>query len=152
MEWETWLRQQADIKIYALVETHWSFSNVYISGDWHITHSAEPGAKRCGVMVGVRKDCVELDSIKWRELIPGRLLHWRGAIGKQQFDIAAVCQTALGFVSGGKQVVLMKERKKLWNSLDSLLSGSEHHALSLSGGGRARNSCWLQGPLDGSGA
>ena len=96
LEWETWLRQQADIKIYALVETHWSFSNVYISGDWHITHSAEPGAKRCGVMVGVRKDCVELDSIKWRELIPGRLLHWRGAIGKQQFDIAAVCQTALG--------------------------------------------------------
>ena len=62
-------------------------------------------------------------SIKWREIIPGRLLHWRGTIGRQQTDIVALYQTAMGFVSGDKQDALMRERQKLWKSMDDLLSG-----------------------------
>ena len=121
-EWFAWLRQKPEVRIFVLVETHWSFSNSYISDEWHLTHSAKAAGKGGGIMIGVKKECVDLNSIKWREIIPGRLLHWRGSIGKQQVDIAAVYQTALGFVSGDQKSDLMKERHKLWAQLDNLMS------------------------------
>ena len=122
-EWFTWLRQMPEVKLFTMVETHWGFSNSYVSEGWHITHSGKASGKGCGIMIGIRADCVDQLSIKWREIIPGRLLHWRGTIGRQQTDIVALYQTAMGFVSGDKQDALMRERQKLWKSMDDLLSG-----------------------------
>ena len=122
-EWFTWLRQMPEVKLFTMVETHWGFSNSYVSEGWHITHSGKASGKGCGIMIGIRADCVDQLSIKWREIIPVRLLHWRGTIGRQQTDIVALYQTALGFVSGDKQDALMRERLKLWKSMDDLLSG-----------------------------
>ena len=73
-------------------------------------------------MIGVRSDLLAPDTTKWRAVIPGRLLHWRGQIGRRQMDILAVYQTAIAHVSGDQQQELMRQRHKLWKSMDDVLA------------------------------
>ena len=123
LEWFAWLRSQPQVRLFVLVETHWSFTSEYSSSGWRIIHSAKEGSKGGGVMIGVREDMIQEHSLKWRVLIPGRLLHLRVQLQRQQMDIVGVYQTAVSHVSGEQQRELLGQRKKLWNNLDALLAG-----------------------------
>ena len=99
------------------------FTSEYRSQGWHLIHSSKEGAKGGGIMIDVCEDLVRAEDIKWRVLIPGRLVHLRGLMGKQQMDVVGIYQTAVSHVSGDKQQELARQRKKLWSVLDNLLAG-----------------------------
>ncbi|CAE6920896.1 unnamed protein product [Symbiodinium sp. CCMP2592] len=123
IEWFAWLRLQPQVKLFVLVETHWSFTSEYRSHGWHLIHSAKEGGKGGGIMIGTREDMTKAEDIKWRVMIPGRLVHLRSVVGKQQMDVIGIYQTAVSHVSGEKQQELARQRNKLWHTMDNLLAG-----------------------------
>ena len=80
------------------------------------------GRKSAGILIGIRADLVEAETLKWQAIEPGRLVHARCQIGKQQVDIVAMHQHAMSHAAKEKQVELMARRHKLWNQLDVLLA------------------------------
>ena len=123
LEWFAWLRQMPEIGVFVAVETHWTFSNEYKSNGWLLIHSGQEGKRGGGILLGVREDLVVPNSLKWQALIPGRLLHARCTIGKQQFDIVGLYQHAMAHVAKEQQAELMSKRRFLWKTLDGLIAG-----------------------------
>ena len=57
-------------------------------------HSAAPKPKSGGVLFAIRSDLVDAASVRWSELVPGRLLHVRCQHNKQAVDFLTVYQRA----------------------------------------------------------
>ncbi|CAE7557903.1 unnamed protein product [Symbiodinium sp. CCMP2592] len=106
----------------ALQETHWSIQGEWQSGDWYLVHSPAPKPKQGGVLLGIRKDLLASTHYSWNELVPGRLLHWRGCIGKQACDIFNMYQHALTHKTEEQKQMTMKNRRGVWQQLDRALS------------------------------
>ena len=106
MELLAWLRSRKDISIIVIQETHWGFSNDWVQDEWHFTHSGMAKGKQGGVLVGIRKELADTQSISWTELEPGRLMHWRCFHGEQQLDVIALYQHALSFRTEEQRVQL----------------------------------------------
>ena len=122
MEWFAWLRQDPSI-VFILIETHWSFTNEYQAENWTLVHSGTEGKRGAGVMTGIRTDLVDTNTLRWRAVEPGRLLHVRCHIKRQQFDIVGLYQHALARVEQEKQAELMRKRARIWKQLDSTITG-----------------------------
>ena len=90
LEFQVWLRTKPDILVFTLQETHWSMTSEWSTEEWYIVHSSAAKPKQGGVMIGIRKQAVVQNSYSWAAVVPGRLLHWRGQLHKQQFDILAL--------------------------------------------------------------
>ena len=116
-----WLEQFPSLGFFALQETHWNFTGEWTAGQWHFCHTTSGQPRSGGILVGLSSACVDRESIRWQELIPGRLFHTRFYYNKQQFDIVTVYQHAFAFVSGEQKTELLRKRRKLWQSLDKLL-------------------------------
>ena len=115
------LQRNPRIKIMILVETHHSYSNEWVDGDWTFVHSPATSPKQGGILLGIRQDFCSRDTMRWQELVPGRLLHLRCfARDLQHLDVVAVYQHALPFGSDKLDVALAK-RKTLWGRIDKLL-------------------------------
>eukprot|EP00439_Symbiodinium_sp_Y106_P077393 s432_g16.t1 len=123
MEWFTWLRQDKSVGIFTIAETHWNFTNDYQKEGWLIVHSGMEGRKGGGVMVGVRADLVEANTMRWQVLEAGRLLHVRCQIRQQHYDIVTMYQHALAHLEQDQQKELMRKCRKLWKQAEALLSG-----------------------------
>ncbi|CAE7370346.1 unnamed protein product, partial [Symbiodinium sp. CCMP2456] len=122
LELQVWLRTKPEVGFFTLQETHWSAQGEWTSGDWYILHSAAPRPKHGGVMLGIRKSLLVDDHHSWNEIVPGRLLHWRGCIGKQQYDIFNLYQHSLSQHSDEQKQLLMQNRRGVWSKLDTALS------------------------------
>ena len=55
-------------------------------------HSAAAKPKTGGVLLAIKDDLVDSDSIRWNALVPGRLLHVCCVKGKQALDFLVVYQ------------------------------------------------------------
>ena len=106
-----------------LVETHWGFTNDYRAEGWLLVHSGQASKKGGGILIGVRQDLVDASTLKWQELHPGRMLHVRCTMQRQQLDVLGIYQHALAFVPKEQQLELMKQRRSLWTKLDKMLAG-----------------------------
>ncbi|CAE7805728.1 Pol [Symbiodinium sp. CCMP2592] len=122
LELQVWLKTQPSVGIIALQETHWSIQGEWQSGDWYLVHSPAPKPKQGGVLLGIRKDLLTSTHYSWNELVPGRLLHWRGCIGKQTCDIFNLYQHALAHKTEEQKQLIMKNRRGVWQQLDRALS------------------------------
>ena len=118
----TWLRQNPRIGIFMLQETHWGFSNDYVQDGWCICHSATTKGRNGGIMIGVRQDLTDASQIRWRAIEPGRLVHWRGPIGKQHVDLISIYQHALSYASTELKADLMQKRRSIWKKLDDCIA------------------------------
>ena len=117
------MRKHSEIGVFILVETHWSFTNDYQSEGWLLVHSGVPGKKGAGILVGIRSDLADRQDLKWHEVEPGRLLHVRCRIRKQQYDLLAVYQHALTRGDKEQQAETMKKCGSIWKKMDKTLSG-----------------------------
>ncbi|OLP92700.1 LINE-1 retrotransposable element ORF2 protein [Symbiodinium microadriaticum] len=102
-------------------ETHWSLQGEWTSGDWYILHSAALKPKQGGILLGIRKTLLNGDYHSWNEIVPGRLLHWRGHLGKQQVDLFNLYQHSLSHHSDDQKKAVMGHRKGLWQKLDKAI-------------------------------
>ncbi|CAE7331161.1 unnamed protein product, partial [Symbiodinium sp. KB8] len=115
------LKMHSGIKIMVLVETHHSYTNEWVDGDWTFVHSPAASPKQGGILLGIRRDFCTKETMRWQELIPGRLLHLRCfAKDLQHLDVIAVYQHALPFGAEALNASLVK-RKAMWGKLDKLL-------------------------------
>ena len=116
------LQRHRAIKIMILVETHHSYTNEWTDGDWTFVHSPAASAKQGGILLGIRRDFCHQATLRWQELIPGRLLHLRCfAQNLQHLDVVAIYQHTLPFGTEALDAAL-KKRKGLWSRLDAFLS------------------------------
>ena len=92
-----WLNQQINVKVLMLQETHWSDSRDWAADGWFFCHSASPKPRSGGLLIALKQDSFDHSSIRWQELIPGRLLHVRAYAGQQHLDLVNVYQHALPF-------------------------------------------------------
>ena len=117
-----WLRSKQEVQIFAIQETHWSKTLEWQQEGWSLFHSASGKGKQAGVLLGVRADVAQNADISWTEVIPGRLMHWRGYIGKQQLDILNLYQHALSFRNEEQKQSVMKQRQAVWKAVDKTLA------------------------------
>ena len=114
------LSQNPAVKIAVLQETHHTYTNEWRDGEWTILHSPTAKPKQGGIMILIRNDFCVQASLRWQELIPGRLVHLRCFAKAQHVDLVALYQHALPFGSELLAQALQK-RKVLWGRLDKLL-------------------------------
>ena len=115
------LRDNRDISIIILQETHWSFSGDWTDENWHFCHTATTRKGSGGILVGVRRDLANPEQIRWFEAEPGRLIQVRCFLGLQQLDIVGIYQHAL-LQTAGMTDAILDQRRKLLAKLDKLLS------------------------------
>ena len=106
---------------FVLQETHWGFTSDWSSDGWHFIHSAAAKPKTGGVLVALRTDLLSTDSIRWSELVPGRLLQVRCVHGRQALDILAVYQQVK--IRGDADAVKanLDRRAVVWRTLEKTL-------------------------------
>ena len=131
LQWFAWLKQDPSIGIFVLAETHWSFSGDYEANGWVLVHSGLDGKRGSGVLIGVRADLTDRASLKWDVLEPGRLLHVRCIVARQQFDSLGLYQHALAWTAQEQQDALMQKRSRIWKQLDAALAGFPFRRSSL---------------------
>ncbi|CAE7939773.1 Pol, partial [Symbiodinium necroappetens] len=122
LELQVWLKAKPEVGIFMLQETHWSLQGEWTSGDWYILHSAATKPKQGGLLLGIRKDLLAGDHHSWNEIVPGRLLHWRGHLGKQQVDLFNLYQHSLSYHNDDQKKTVMGHRKTLWQHLDKAIA------------------------------
>ena len=121
LELQVWLGTKPEVGFFMLQETHWSLQGEWTSGDWYILHSAALKPKQGGILLGIRKTLLNGNYHSWNEIVPGRLLHWRGHLGKQQVDLFNLYQHSLSHHSDDQKKAVMGHRKGLWQKLDKAI-------------------------------
>ena len=119
-EIRTLLGQHPEVKILVLQETHHDYQSEWTDGGWTFIHSPAKVPKQGGIMVGIRSDFSLQSTIRWQELIPGRLVHVRCYAQEQHLDVVGIYQHTLPF-GGSSLEAALKKRKTLWNRLDGFL-------------------------------
>ena len=115
-----WAKTSA-IDILLLQETHWSGSLEWQDDTWYCVHSAASKCRSGGVLVCLRRACVDVATLKWSELVAGRLLHVRGTIAGTPFDVLSVYQKVR--IAGSDEATQknLAERATVWRQLDKCL-------------------------------
>ena len=128
-----WAKVSA-VDILLLQETHWSQSSEWQDEEWFFVHSAASKCRSGGVLVGVRREKVDVHTLKWSELVPGRLLHVRGTLEGTPCDILNVYQKVR--VAGSDEEVQrnLAERAMVWRQLFRCLGGLPYRNLVLVAG------------------
>ena len=115
-----WAKTSA-IDILLLQETHWSGSMEWQDDTWYCVHSAASKCRSGGVLICLRRECVDVTTLKWNELVAGRLLHVRGTIAGTPFDVLSVYQKVR--IAGSDEAIQknLAERATVWRQLDRCL-------------------------------
>ena len=121
-EFLKYLEVVGDIGFFSLQETHWGFDSEWTAATWHFIHSTTGKQRSGGILVGLSSKYVEHSTIKWRDVIPGRLVHIRFTYKRQQIDLVVLYQHALSYSDGEQRKELMKHRTAVWGALDTLLT------------------------------
>ena len=116
-----WLEVAGNVGFFSVQETHWGLSSDWSTDSWHLVHSTTGHYRSGGILFGMRANLVQRESVKWREIVEGRLIQVRFVYKKQQFDVISIYQHAMTFSSNEQKSETMKRRKLLWDSLAKLL-------------------------------
>ncbi|CAE7466581.1 unnamed protein product [Symbiodinium sp. CCMP2592] len=119
-EIKLYLRQHPEVHILLLQETHRSNLQEWSEDGWTFVGSPCAKPRSGGVMLGIREDFCSRDTLRWQELVPGRLLQARCFAQGQHLDILGVYQHTLPFGSAELARVLQL-RWGLWDKLDTAL-------------------------------
>ena len=124
----------AQAMFFVLQETHWRHQLEWRAEGWLFMHSAAPKAKSGGVLFAVREKICEQPSLRWRELVPGRLLHVRFQAWKQQVDVLAVYQKVK--IRGSKLDLEknVRDRGTVWAQLRKCLASLPERAFAIVAG------------------
>ena len=74
------LRQHPEIQILILQETHRAHLQEWREGGWTCVNSPCDKRRSGGILLGIKEDFCERDTLRWQEIIPGRLRLHRGSI------------------------------------------------------------------------
>ena len=107
---------------FSLQETHWNFSSDWRSDGWLFVHSAAAKAKSGGVLFAIRSDLVDANSVRWTELVPGRLLQVRCLHNKQTVDFLTLYQHVKSRGDAAEQKANIGQRDGVWSALEKALS------------------------------
>ena len=107
---------------FALQETHWGFTADWRSDGWLFIHSAAGKPKTGGVLRAIRADLVTANSVRWAELVPGRLLHVRCLHGKQMMDFLTLYQQVKIRGDAAATKENLAQRDKTWMQLEKTLA------------------------------
>ena len=124
----------SDIEVLLLQETHWSQSSEWQDSDWYFIHSAASKRRTGGVLVGIRKSSVDESTLKWNELVPGRLLQVRGTLHGTPCDILNIYQKVRTAGSDEEIQLNLAERAKVWKKMAQCLGGLLYRNLVLMAG------------------
>ena len=122
LEWFVWLRTRPEIQVFALQETHWSGTREWSQEGWNLIHSAADKGRQAGLLFGVRADVASTQDATWAEVVPGRVLHWRGYVGQQQLDVVNLYQHAMSFKNEEQKQAIMQKRQQVWKAVDTTIA------------------------------
>ena len=105
------LQQHADIIL--VPETRWQYTNEWQDSDWCCIHSGDSASRGSGLLCMISRKLQKMQSIKWLDVIPGRILHVRLAFASRCVDFLGCYQFAMGHQQHRKQ-----ERQTWWTKLD----------------------------------
>ena len=113
-----WARQEGVDVLLLLQETHWSQAMEWQDENWCYVRSAAKKPRTGGVMAVLSRRSVDAGTLRWNELVPGRLLHIRCDLQGTPIDILNVYQKVR--VAGSEEMVQKNigERAHVWAQLD----------------------------------
>jgi len=107
-EIRTWASEQ-HIGIITLLETRWPWSSEWEDSSFLYIHSGVPGDRSCGILLMIAKWLCPSCSVRWKESIPGRLLHLQLRLQPRSMDFVACYQYCYN-----NQPNRLKDRKRWW--------------------------------------
>ena len=127
-ELKLWLLGQ-NLDLVILTETHWKFQSEWTDDHWLYVHTGIPTQPGGGILIMVSKRLCPSHSLRWAEVVPGRMLHVQLRFPQRHMDILACYQYTYS-----ANRLRMKERQEWWSSLDKYLGTlPRRHVLLLTG-------------------
>ena len=114
-ELRTWMFQN-NISVGVFLETHWQYTSEWSDDHWHYIHSGDPSFKGQGILVITNRHFCNAHNLKWRDIIPGRLLHVKFQCGERDIDTIACYQHTCKRTTANQ-----KDRDHWWQTLESTL-------------------------------
>lgn len=114
-ELKCWLFQQ-QIQVAVVTETRWSFCSTWSDTSWHHIHSADPDHRGSGVLILVARALCDASTLRWNDIVPGRLLHVRLHMSTRNIDILGCYQHVFARDKG-----CLQRRERFWTALDHQL-------------------------------
>ena len=134
-EFMIWLSQipaQNQPHIITIQETHWKHNAEWTSNGWYcISPGAAEKDRSAGLLTMIRIPGVQLQHIRFRRVLQGRLDHIRVELKGANLDILNVYQKAVSFSQSDDAYA---KRTSLWKSIALVLSGlPSRNLLSIQG-------------------
>ena len=76
----------------AIQETHWRGSWQFTKDGWHVISSGSSGEKGAGILIMVHANLCKPQQLKFKEVIPGRILHVRVPGNGHSLDVLSCYQ------------------------------------------------------------
>ena len=115
-------------------ETHWDQTLEWRDQNWCYIHSAASKPKTGGVMAMLSRRSITPESLRWSEIVPGRLLHIRCDMLGTPFDILNVHQKVRIAGSDAEIQKNLAERAAVWKQLERCLAGLPYRDVALVAG------------------
>ena len=112
-----------------IVETRWTYESEWSDPDFHYIHSGDKTHRGMGILCILSRKLCKADHLRWRVVVPGRLLHVQVQMHNRHLDLIGCYQHTQASHS-----VRQQERQQWWSQLDSLLHSLAHrNVLALTG-------------------
>ena len=112
-----------------IVETRWTYESEWADSLSHYIHTGDPSHRGMGILCILSKRLCKAEHIRWRVLLPGRLVHVQVQMHNRNLDLVGCYQH-----TRASHASRMQERTHWWNQLDSLLHSLAHrNVLALTG-------------------
>ena len=121
-----WALEQ-NISALALLETRWSWTGEWQDEHWTYVHSGDPSSRGSGILIMI---CRKLGSdLRWRECMPGRLVHVQLRLSPRYLDFLACYQ-----FSFQSNTTRQADRLRWWECFESVLGRlATRHVLAIAG-------------------
>ena len=132
LSWNTWSLTQElwqEIQDYGLAHnfdviflqsTCWTFSNTWMTSNFHIIHSGNEKDRHCGLLMMISKRLCEPKDISHSALVAGRLQHVRVRLPEHGLDLFNVYQHP--WRPTDTKELNMKNREQVWTALHQSLT------------------------------
>lgn len=110
------LHQRLDVAI--ITETRWTYENAWTDQHFHYVRTGESSHTGMGILCILAKSFCHPDRLRWRAVIPGRLLHVQVQMHNRCLDLIGRYQHTQ---ASGR--IRQQARAQLWEQLDQLLHG-----------------------------
>ena len=116
-ELKVWMLNQC-IEVAFITETRWCFENTWMDENFHFIHTGDPSHKGMGILCILAKHFCPANCLRWRPVVPGRLLHVQVQHASRCVDLVGCYQHTSVATRQCQQ-----HREQLWAQLDSFLHG-----------------------------